>query len=163
METNRKKYFSLIIRKGELADAHDIKSIMDESFAKYVRDAGLLDIMKPIEESLESIQKDIRLKDVFIAFADDIPVGSARVEIFEDKTAYISRFGVKPQYHNIGIGKSIMNHIDNLLISQDVKRIYLHTASNYRTLVHFYYERGFYIDEVSKDGGYPRALMIKEY
>ena len=155
--------FSFIIRKAEPEDAEAVQGILQESFKKYMSDVGIQTSMEALEESLEDIVRDIKSKEVFIAFMDGVPVGTARVETLQDGTAYISRFGVRLQYHNIGIGKSLMSLIDKFLKSKGVKRVTLHTASNYRDLVRFYYGRGFYVDSTSKDRGYVRALMVKDY
>ena len=36
-------------------------------------------------------------------------------------------------------------------------------AAKYFDLVRFYYGRKFYVDSISEDRGYKRALMVKEY
>lgn len=155
--------YSFVIRKAAVEDAGSIQEIMRESFKKYMEDTGLTGTLEALEESIEDIKSDIRQKEVFIALIDDIPVGSIRVEITADNTAYISRFGVKPDYHNIGIGKALMNLVDKVMKSKGIKKVSLYTASKYRDLVRFYYGRGFYIDSTTKDRGYVRALMVKEY
>jgi predicted N-acetyltransferase YhbS len=155
--------YSFVIRKAQLEDAEEIRSITKEAFKKYMQDAGLSGTMEALEESLEDIKKDIETKEVFIAFIDSIPVGTIRVEILLDNTAYISRFGVRLDYHNIGIGKAMMNLVDKLLVSKGIKRVSLHTASKYKALMRFYYGRGFYVDSTTKDKGYVRALLVKDY
>lgn len=155
--------YSFIIRRALPEDAPAIQEITREAFRKYAEIAGLEGTMEALAESLEDIQADIETKDVFIAFIDNTPVGSIRVQVFPDGTAYISRFGVRLEYHNIGIGKSLMNLVDKLLLSRNVHRVSLHTASRYCDLVRFYYGRGFYIDSTTKDRGYVRALFVKEY
>lgn len=155
--------YSFSIRKAVVEDANAIKSIMQESFKKYMQDTGLIGTMEALEESIEVIKNDILSKEVFIALIDDIPVGTVRLELLPDNTAYISRFGVCLEYHNIGIGKSLMNLVDKVLKARGVKRVSLHTASRYKDLVRFYYGRGFYIDSTTKDRGYVRALLVKEY
>ncbi len=155
--------YSFIIRKATVDDAEAIYSITQEAFRKYMKDTGLTGTMEALEESIDDIKKDFKAKEIFIAFIDNVAVGTIRIQIFPDKTAYISRFGVSLQYHNIGIGKSLMNLADKLLKSKGVKQVSLHTASNYSDLVRFYYGRGFYIDSTTKDRGYTRALMVKKY
>ena len=155
--------YSFIIRKAVVEDAASIQGIMQEAFKKYMEDTGLVGTLEALEESLEDIVRDILSKDVFIALIDDTPVGTIRVQVFPDDTAYISRFGVSLQYHNIGIGKALMNLVDKMLKSKGVKRVSLHTASKYKDLVRFYYGRGFYVDSTTKDRGYVRALLVKEY
>ena len=155
--------YTFVIRKAEVEDALAIKEIMQESFKKYMEDTGLTGSMDALQESYEDIVSDITTKEVYIAVIDNVAVGSVRVELLPDSTAYLTRFGVKLCYHNIGIGKSLMNLVDKLLTARDIKSVSLHTASKYRDLVRFYYGRGFYIDSTTKDRGYVRALMVKEY
>lgn len=155
--------YSFIIRKAIVEDAPAIKEIMQESFKKYMEDTGLTGSMEALQESCEDIVSDISTKEVYIAIIDSVAVGTVRVQLLPDNTAYLSRFGVRLRYHNIGIGKSLMNLVDKLLIARNIKSVSLHTASKYRDLVRFYYGRGFYIDSTTKDRGYVRALMVKEY
>jgi ribosomal protein S18 acetylase RimI-like enzyme len=155
--------YSFTIRKAVEEDAPAIYEIMQESFSKYMADKGLTVTMEALQESCGDIVRDIRTKEVYIAVIDNVAVGSARVSILPDNTAYLSRFGVRLSYHNIGIGKSLMNLIDKMLIKRGIKSVSLHTASKYKDLVRFYYGRGFYIDSTTKEKGYVRALMIKEY
>ncbi len=155
--------YSFIIRKATIEDAPAISTIMQESFKKYMQDTGLSGTMEALSESLEEIEADILQIQVYIAMIDDNPVGSIRIKFLPDNTAYISRFGVMLNYHNIGIGKSLINLVDKVLISKGVKKVSLHTASKYRDLIRFYYGRGFYIESTSTERGYIRALLVKEY
>lgn len=155
--------YSFIIRKAVPEDAPAIRGIMQEAFKKYKEDTGITGSMEALEESCDSIVSDIKSNEVYIALIDNITVGSVRVRILPDNTAYISRFGVSPGYRNIGVGKLIMSLVDKLLIERGIKKATLHTASKYRDLVRFYYDRGFYIDSTTKDRGYVRALMVKDY
>lgn len=155
--------YSFIIRRAVSSDAPAIKEIMQEAFSKYMLDTGLTRVMDALEESEDDIEKDITSQNVYIALIDNVAVGSVRINILQDNTAYISRFGVKLQYHNIGIGKSLMNLVDKILTSRGVTKAFLYTASKYCDLVRFYYGRGFYIESTTTDRGYVRALMVKEY
>ncbi len=155
--------YSFIIRKATLEDAPAIATIVQEAFKKYMQDTGLSVMMDALTESIETIEADITEKEVYIALIDDNPVGTIRIKLMPDETAYISRFGVMLDYHNIGIGKSLMNLADKILKSHGVKKVSLHTASKYRDLIRFYYGRGFYVESTSTDRGYIRALLVKEY
>ncbi len=155
--------YSFIIRKAAIEDAPAIFLIMQEAFKKYMLDTGLSGTMEALTEGLENIENDILEKEVYIALIDGIPVGTIRIKILPDKTAYISRFGVMLDYHNIGIGKSLMNLADKILKTQGIKKVSLHTASKYRDLIRFYYGRGFYVESTSTGRGYIRALLVKEY
>ncbi len=155
--------YSFIIRKATIEDAPAIATIIQESFKKYMQDTGLSVMMDALTESIDTIEADIAEKEVYIALIDNTPVGTIRIKIMPDKSAYISRFGVMLDYHNIGIGKSLMNLADKILMHNGVKKVSLHTASKYRDLIRFYYGRGFYIESTSTDRGYIRALLVKEY
>ncbi|NLV37513.1 MAG: GNAT family N-acetyltransferase [Clostridiaceae bacterium] len=155
--------YSFIIRKATEADAPAIRGIMQESFSKYKNDVGLTGEMEALAETCEDIVNDIRSKEVYIALLDNVAVGSIRVELLPDNTAYLSRFAVSLSHNNIGIGISLISLVDKLLIERGIKCVKLHTASKYHDLVRFYYGRGFYIDSTTKDRGYIRALMVKEY
>ncbi|MEZ0536898.1 GNAT family N-acetyltransferase [Caldicellulosiruptoraceae bacterium PP1] len=153
-----------VVRKAKIEDAISIKAVTHEAFIKYCELADIDPTNNAaVNETIDEIINDINNKEVYVAFIDGELVGSIRVEIFPDKTAYISRFGVKLSFQNNGVGKALMKVVDERLIELGVKRVYLHTASKVKDLVRFYYARGFYIEEVSKEKGYLRALLCKEY
>ncbi len=150
------------VRMATYDDIDDIMSITKEAFIKYAELAGI-ETTAALTETYEDVKRDIDTKIVLIALSDGVPVGSVRVEVFDDKTAYFSRFGVKVTSQNNGIGKSIMNLVDRIMKKNGIKKISLHTASKITSLIRFYYGRGFYIDSTDKSKGYIRALLVKEY
>ncbi len=150
------------VRMATYDDIDDILSITREAFVKYAELAGI-ETTAALMETKEDIKRDIDTKIVLIALSDGVPVGSVRVEVFDDNTAYFSRFGVKVTSQNNGIGKSILNLVDRIMKKKGVKKLSLHTASKISSLIRFYYGRGFYIDSTDKSKGYTRALLIKEY
>lgn len=157
------EYKSLFeIRIATYDDIEAISRITKEAFEKYMELAGI-DTTPAICETYDDIKNDIDNKIVLIAFSDGIPVGSARIEIIDDDTAYFSRFGVTLTSQNNGIGKSIMNLVDKILVSKGIKRLCLHTGAKITSLIRFYYGRGFYIDSTDKSKGYIRALLVKDY
>ncbi len=151
------------VRVANHDDISDIMSITREAFVKYRELAGV-EHTPALDETYEDIENDLKDKIVLIAFSDGDPVGSVRLKIdHETHTAYLSRFGVKITSQNNGIGKSIMNIVDKIMIDQGVKQLSLHTASKITSLIRFYYGRGFYIDSTDKSKGYIRALLVKDY
>lgn len=158
------RIMEFVVRRATYDDVKAIKEITKEAFTKYCELAGI-DPAKnaAVNETEEDIKRDIDTKEVYVAFMDGIIVGTIRVEIFPDKTAYISRFGVRLNYQNNGVGKALMKVVDERLKELGVKKVYLHTASKVRDLVRFYYARGFYIVSTSNENGYIRALLCKEY
>ena len=149
------------VRRAEKGDIEDIAKITHEAFLKYAELAGL-STTEALTESFADIAYDIENKLVLVAFIDGKVVGSVRVAVSGDE-GYLSRFGVSLDRQNLGIGKSLMNMVDMEMQSLGVKTLSLHTGAKITSLVQFYYSRGFYIDSTSKDKGYVRALLIKNY
>lgn len=154
---------SFLIRRATVKDSGHIKSVLNKSFRKYVEAANIPGTVKALEETISDIEHDIEHKTVFIALIDNEPAGSIRVELLPDNTAYITRFGVQPDYNNMGIGTALMDAVDKLLGTNGVTKVRLNTASNHVELMRFYYSRGFYVESVSNNRGYPRAVMVKNY
>lgn len=150
------------VRRATAEDAYSILSITKEAFLKYEEMAGITGI-DALNETYEDVIRDIREKIVLIAIQDGAPVGSVRVAVNSDNAAYLSRFAVKVTSQNNGIGKSIMNLVDRIMIKEGVSSISLHTGSKITSLIRFYYGRGFYIDSTDKSRGYVRALLKKDY
>ena len=150
------------IRPANYDDIPAIKKITSEAFKKY-REMADTDNIEALNETEDDIKRDIDTKIVLIALTDGIPVGSVRVEVFPDKTAYLTRFAVKIDSQNNGIGKSIMNLVDRIMMKKGIRKISLHTGSKVTPLIRFYYGRGFYIESTGNEKGYVRALLVKEY
>lgn len=155
--------YSFIIKKAKPEDSEAIVKILREAFAKYKKDAGISVNPAALTETVRDVKRDIENIDVFIAYIDNVPVGTIRVRLMADKTAQITRFAVKSQYSKNGVGKALISTAEKFLLNKRVRRVYLYTASKYSSLVCFYYSRGFHIDSTTKDKGYTRALMIKDY
>lgn len=156
------KLYGFSVKMATEDEIPQIQEITKDAFLRYVREAHL-DNIEALNETYEDIKKDIETKYVFVAFVNGEPVGSVRIKINDDNTAYLSRFGVRSTNQNNGVGKTLMNVVDKVMKEHKVEKLMLHTASKYIPLVRFYYGRGFYIDSVNKDRGYNRALLIKEY
>lgn len=153
----------LVVRKAVPEDAEAILKITREVFKTYQEQAGIAGSLAALNETVEDIVKDIETKHVFTALYKDKVIGSVRIEILDDGTAYLSRFGVDSEYQSKGVGKVLIHAVDKLMEEQKIKALCLHTASRMFSLVRFYYGQGFYIESTSSDRGYIRALLCKEY
>lgn len=154
---------SFIIRKAVQEDLYQIQEVSREAFRIYTEGAGISTIIAPLNETYEDLIVELNKKLIFVALMDNFIVGSVRVEVKPDKTAYLSRLGVRGEFQSKGIGKLLMDAVDNSMEELGVTNLYLHTASRMLALVRFYYGRGFYIESTTKDPGYIRALLCKEY
>lgn len=154
---------AFVVRMAREADIPQIKDVSKEAFSMYAEGAGITAIVGTLNETYEDLQSELQNKLVLVAESNDAIVGSVRVEVNDDKTAYLSRFGVRAEYQSNGIGRLMMKAVDEYMMSLGVERLYLHTASRMLSLVRFYYARGFYIESTTKNKGYIRALLCKEY
>jgi predicted N-acetyltransferase YhbS len=150
------------IRRAEYDDIENIMLITREAFGRYREMTGAKKV-DALCETKENIKNDIDNKLVFVSLYDGETVGCVRVEILPDKTACLTRFAVKLSCQNNGIGKSMMNLIDKIMIREGVKKIYLYTASKAAPLIRFYYGRGFYVESTDTSRGYIRAKLVKDY
>lgn len=152
-----------VVRRATCEDVPQIKEISKEAFRIYAERAEITQFVTPLNESIEDLEKEVENKVMLVALVDGVIIGSVRVEVKPDKTAYLSRFAVKEHFQNRGLGKILMNAVDIAMKEERVTNLYLHTASKMLSLVRFYYGRGFYIESTAKDRGYIRALLCKEY
>ncbi|MBQ7794279.1 MAG: GNAT family N-acetyltransferase [Clostridia bacterium] len=151
------------VRSATYDDIEAIGAITREAFTRYAEMSPNAD-PDALRETPKDIKRDIDTKIVLIAESNNVPVGSVRVAIDETtKTAYLSRFAVKINSQNNGIGKSLMNLVDEIMKKHGVRQISLHTDSELAPLIRFYYGRGFHIDSTDKSKGYTRAYLIKKY
>jgi ribosomal protein S18 acetylase RimI-like enzyme len=152
-----------VIRKAIEEDIPKIYEITKTVFNVYAENVGITGSIPALGETYEDIKNDIKTKEVFVAILDEEVIGSVRIEVKPDKTAYLSRFGVQLDYQSIGVGKILMNAVDSAMINLGITNLYLHTASKMLSLIKFYYGRGFYIELTTKERGYIRALLRKDY
>lgn len=150
------------IRNATEKDIDQILEITGSAFVKYKELANTEYSLPALKETKETIAEDIKNKLVLVAYINGKVVGSVRVEV-NGETGYLSRFGVSPDFQNLGIGKALMNLVDINMKVLGVKQLQLHTASKIKSLVCFYYGRGFYIDSTTKERDYIRALLCKDY
>ena len=155
--------FTLVIRRAEKPDAPDILNILKDSFGQYIKQSDIPLALGDMLDDIPSIERDIENIDVFIAFFDGAPVGTVRVDAGAGGAARLSKLGVATGHTNIGIGKLLMNLVDKVIIEKGAKSLELYTAAKNAGIMRFYYGRGFYVDSTSKDRGYIRALMRKDY
>lgn len=151
------------LKKATYEDIPYIERITREAFKLYSDNANITCNLPALNESYDDIKKDIETKIVLIALYNKEIIGSLRLEIRKDNSAYLSRFGVAEKYQNKGAGTFLMNAVDEVMSKLNVDKIYLHTASKLLFLVRFYYEKGFYIQSTSTKRGYVRALLCKDY
>lgn len=154
----------VIVKKAEKKDIPSIYEVTMKAFKEYAKGIGLPDQVSALKEDYKSIEKDMKDKLVLVACQDEKILGTIRCEILEKESiGYISRFGVMPDAHNLGIGKALLLEVEKEVRKKGLKGLSLHTASKMSNLVTFYYKMGFFIHSTSTDRGYIRASFMKEF
>lgn len=97
--------------------------------------------MPQIEQTLESLTAEFKNCTILKASIADILVGSVRAYADSD-TCYINRLVVLPEYQNKGIGKALMNEIENQF-KNIVNRYKLFTGSRDQRNQHLYSQLGY--------------------
>ena len=100
------------VRKAVTSDIEEIRSLAKKSFKMYAENAGITGLVAPFEESYDDVLKAIETTNVFVALSNEEVIGSVRIEVKPDHSAYLSRFGVSSIHQNNGIGKILMNAVD---------------------------------------------------
>ena len=152
----------LYIRMAEYDDIDDILKITADAFINYQKLSGASKL-DALEEEYDTVKRDIDTKLVFAAVLGNEVAGGVRVKIFPDKCAYLTRFAVKTDIQNKGIGKALMSAVDDAMIENSVKEISLHTGAEIASLMNFYTQLGFSTKSVESSRGYKRALLVKKY
>ena len=150
------------IRYAVYEDVQSITEITREAFTEYKKRSGA-ERLDALEETTEDIRNDINTKLVFIALSDGCPAGSVRVELKDNGTAYLTRFGVKKDKRYNGIGRKIIDYVDEIMKEKNVKHIYLYTGADMTFLMRFYADKGFHVESIDFSRGYARAKLVKDY
>lgn len=94
-----------------------------------------------------------------VAFADDTPVGTARLRIIDDDTAKAERVAVRAAYREGGIGTALMEAVEDIAREHGRTRVRLHA----QTRVREFYERLDYevVSGRFEEAGIPHVAMVK--
>ncbi len=83
----------------------------------------------------------------YILYKDGLPAGCAGLETIENKTAYLERLAVLPEYRHNGLGRQLIDHIFASAKQMGVKTIRIGIISEQDNLKEWYRTIGFiYVD-----------------
>ncbi len=95
-----------------------------------------------------------RIQNIWFAFIDDEPVGMIGLlqdTEFDKKQAYIVSFWVSPVHRQKGIGKKLIQHLQEIALSREIKKISLHVTVTQKPAIHVYESCGFKIVDTLKE------------
>lgn len=130
---------SLVIRKARLNDVDEIVKIYNSSIE-------FLD--KESKEWIESIiKRRSRRIRIYVGAQDNKVVGFIIVYKKRNK-AYIDSFAVDPMYRGRGIGQYLLKHVEEILATEDVEKIYLSVKNHNNKALGIYIRNGYKISNV---------------
>ena len=97
-----------------------------------------------IEESLLQYVKDANIMPTMLAKVDDVVVGFITIKKHFSDSAEIHCMGILPQYHRKGIGKLLIEELENHLNSDGIKILQVKTVSANRECNAYAKTRDFY-------------------
>ena len=106
----------MIIKKANL---NDLKKILDLQKLAYLSEAKLYNdfSIEPLKQNIEAIESEFKKGIVLKALNDDLKIiGSVRA-FKEEDTVFIQKLIVHPDFQNKGIGKSLLESIENYFIN----------------------------------------------
>ena len=96
-----------------------------------------------------------------VAYKNGAPIGTGRVRLLENGVAKIERVAVLSQERGQGIGKLLMESIDDYLGGVDIKEAVLDAQLHAKS----FYERLGYIQKgkIFEEVGIPHVVMVKRF
>ncbi len=140
----------------EITNQEQLKLAFDIRMEVFVKEQGV----DPEVEIDEYDELDGRTSHVLVYY-DDKPVGTGRVRIDEEtKTAKLQRICVRAAYRKYGVGKVIMDKLEQLAKRDGASKAKLHGQTEAEG---FYMKLGYRTaSEVFMEEGIPHVLMVKE-
>jgi ribosomal protein S18 acetylase RimI-like enzyme len=123
-----------------------------------------------IETALLDYSRNVAELPTFTARDDETPVGILTLKEHFPESAEIYVMGVRPEWHRRGVGKSLLSHAEEWLVSEGVQFLQVKTLSESREDEHYAETRAFYrragfvpleeFDELWSEAN-PCLLMVK--
>lgn len=148
-----------IVIKYSTAD--DAEYILNIQKAAFLEQGSLYNNfnLPPLLETVEDIRKAFSDNSIFKAERNNVIVGSVRASV-KDKTCYISRLIVDPDYQNQGIGKMLMSYAESIYQNQ-VERFELFTGQKSEKNISLYSKLGYRIFRTEENYTVPVCYMEK--
>ena len=131
---------SVEITKASFADLKTILVLQKQAFLSEADIYNDFDISPPLLQTLEELTKEFSESIILKAVLGDFIVGSVR-GFQVDKTVFIKRLIVNPNYQNQGIGTKLMKSIEDSF--KNNKRYELFTGQKSKRNLHLYQKIGY--------------------
>ena len=139
------------IRQGTTEDAHDIRSLTREAYAKWVPFIGRepLPMSANYQEAIQEHRFDLLFKDEMLV---------ALIEtICHDDHLLIENVAVSPALQGEGLGKKLLAHVEQLATSLGYSEIKLYTNKLFTENLLFYERLGY---EVEREENFMGGICV---
>lgn len=147
---------------AKISHCEEINELTHKAFLSYKDQLDENVPVSALNETVDTIKKDIENKIVLVAIRHAKVIGCIRIEKLNNDIAYIYRFAVIPEESGNGVGSALIAYAIEECEELGVKAIALHTNTKYFKLAKYYYGKNFFVHSTTFDRGYIRALFVKE-
>ena len=155
---------NLIITRAEIGDTEKILNLQKMAYrseAEIYNDYTL----PPLTQNLDEIKADYD-KQVFLkAIVNMKIVGSVRA-FMEERTCYIGRLIVHPDFQNRGIGRALLRRAEERGGEKGLHKVFMHTSVKNLGMMNFASRNGFtfakYLTEFWGQGTGDAFLLVRE-
>jgi GNAT superfamily N-acetyltransferase len=100
-----------------------------------------------IQKTYDGFNRLDGIKDFFIAYCDDVPVGIAALKPYDEDTYEVKRVFVKKEYRRQGISRLLMKKLEEKAIEYHVRFLILETTATFTEARNLYRSLGFQVTE----------------
>lgn len=111
--------------------------------------------------SEETLRRAQRANLLWVALADDVPVGFAAVELIEPGSAHLEELDVHPDHMRRGLGSRLVMTVCDWAASQGYAAVTLNTSRDVEWNMPFYARLGF--EEVPREDWSPAVHRVFEH
>ncbi|MFW6022643.1 MAG: GNAT family N-acetyltransferase [Halanaerobiaceae bacterium] len=146
------------IRFANKGDADEIYYLVQRAFSSY----GEKGLNPASKETIDDICDDINNNVVLIIEWQGYIVGSLRLVQDKEKSYFLKRFSIHPDYQHQGLGTMLYFYTEEKVREMNGKYIWLYSSTEDIKLIDFYDKLGFECIDRDWINGYERGLWIKK-
>jgi ribosomal protein S18 acetylase RimI-like enzyme len=147
-----------VILKAGLNNAQAILELQKLAFRSEAELVNNFEI-PPLMQTLESIQQDFHTYDFYKLVIDDQIVGAMKIRLLANNMLWIGRLIVHPDFQNRGLGKALMQYIEQKF--DFVSGFELFTAQQSARNIRFYKNLGYSITDTFTEPGHADIELVK--
>ncbi len=150
------------IRRASFDDVAAIHRITQAAYTQY---RTLIPYSSIWRETPDIIAAEMQLGPILLSVVDGEVVGSVRSHVeheAEQEFIYVHRLAVLPSYRQRGLGRALMQAVEDLAKSENLHQVRLETRAAQPENYHFYRKLGYKLGEISLylPDGSPRAYWM---